>query len=333
MACISTLTDSPMKIVCPSCQTSYEIAVASLGAEGRQVRCVRCKEVWFATPAEDSAPAAEAAGLSAAAASAQYRRGAGVNADAGAGGAADDPWGQAGPADGDDLTVDPNLAARAADRSTVRFEEAPEAAPTPDAGAVGLDDPLAAHVAPPLAPAADEHAAPQEPAEDIETFAARRTRRERARNQRRSGRPSAATVLFALFAANAALIGWRTDVVRVLPQTASLFAAIGLPVNLRGLAFSDVTTVTEAHDGVTMLVVQGTITNVTKQPRDVPRIRLAMKNDAGAEVYSWTSLPTRTALAPGDSEPFQTRLASPPLDGHAVEVRFFNRRDLARGGR
>src|SRR5262249_30358968 len=102
----------------------------------------------------------------------------------------------------------------------------------------------------------------------------------------RSGRPSLVTVLFTLFAVNAALIGWRSDVVRAMPQTASLFAAIGLPVNLRGLAFSDITTTRETHDNVTVLLVQGTITNVSKQPRDVPRIRLAMKNAAGAEVYS-----------------------------------------------
>jgi predicted Zn finger-like uncharacterized protein len=315
-----------MLIVCPSCQTSYEVSAASLGTEGRSVRCVRCKEVWFASPAQDelgqpAAPAAGAAAMSAATASAQYRRGAGASAS----GTADDQWGQgdqanqAGQPAGDDWSVDANLAARAADRSAVRFEEAP----VPGA-AGGLD---AAYDAPPLAPAVDE------PSEDIETFAARRARRERLRNQRRSGRPSLATVLFALFAANAALIGWRTDVVRLMPQTASLFAAIGLPVNLRGLAFSDIATTTEAHDGVTMLLVQGTITNISKQPRDVPRIRLAMKNAAGAEVYSWTSLPTRSALAPGDSEPFQTRLASPPPEGNAVEVRFFLKRDLARGGR
>jgi predicted Zn finger-like uncharacterized protein len=320
---IPSLTDSPMKIVCPSCQTSYEVSAASLGAEGRQVRCVRCKEVWFATAADDPAPAAEA-GLSAAAA---YRRGAGAAADPGPG-AADD-WGLGAADQGDDdASVDPNLAARAADRQNVRFEDA-----LSDAGAAAFHDPLAAHDAPPLAPGADAPQAAGDPTDDIETFAARRAQRERARNQPRSGRPSLTTLLVLLVAINAALIGWRTDVVRVMPQTASLFAAIGLPVNLRGLVFSDVATVTEAHDGVTMLVVQGTITNITKQPRDVPRIRLAMKNGAGAEVYSWTSLPERTVLAPGDSEPFRTRLASPPPDGNAVEVRFFNKRDLTRGRR
>ena len=39
----------------------------------------------------------------------------------------------------------------------------------------------------------------------------------------------------ALAAMLAGLIGWRVEVVRFAPQTASLFAAIGLPVNLRGL--------------------------------------------------------------------------------------------------
>ena len=35
-------------------------------------------------------------------------------------------------------------------------------------------------------------------------------------------------------------LNWRAAVVRHFPQTASLFAAIGLPVNLRGLIFEGV---------------------------------------------------------------------------------------------
>jgi predicted Zn finger-like uncharacterized protein len=324
-----------MLIVCPNCQTSYEVSAVSLGAEGRSVRCVRCKEVWFATPAQEgadqpSAPAAPAAAaVSAASASAQYRRGAGAGiAEPDIGGR----WGDGDPADGDDPSIDANLAARAADRSTVHFEDPPPRRDSGDRG--GMDDAaLAAHVAPPLAPVADDAAtAPHDPSANIESFAARRARREAARRQGRNWRPSLATVIFTLLAINAVLIGWRSDVVRVMPQTASLFAAIGLPVNLRGLAFTDVTTTRETHDGVTVVLVQGTIANVSKQTREVPRIRLAMKNDAGAEVYAWTALPDRTVLAPGDTEPFQTQLASPPPEGQAVLVRFFNRHDIASGG-
>jgi predicted Zn finger-like uncharacterized protein len=318
--------DSSMRIVCPNCQTSYEVSAASLGAEGRQVRCVRCKDVWHATPVQDEVaePAVEAVGVSAAAASA-YLRGAGATAAAAPSPPADDPWAQAAAEmEAEDSAVDPNLAARAADRSAVRFDDPPAVAAEPPAG--DWDAAFTAHDAPPLAPA-------REPVENIESFAARRARREARRNQPRSLVPRPGTIIVILVAVLGALIGWRSDVVRAMPGTASLFAAIGLPVNLRGLALTDVTTTKEAHDGATILVVQGTITNISKQPRDVPRIRLAVKNDKGAVVYTWTSLPERTALAPGDSQPFQTRLASPPPDGRVVEVRFFMRRDIARGGR
>src|SRR5207244_1402250 len=37
-----------MLIVCPNCATSYRVEPSSLGATGRSVRCVRCRNVWFA---------------------------------------------------------------------------------------------------------------------------------------------------------------------------------------------------------------------------------------------------------------------------------------------
>ena len=40
-----------MLIVCPSCATSYDVELASLGPLGRQVRCSRCRTVWRAAPA------------------------------------------------------------------------------------------------------------------------------------------------------------------------------------------------------------------------------------------------------------------------------------------
>ena len=44
-----------MLIVCPSCATSYKIDPASVGANGRTVRCTRCQTAWFA-PAPPPAP-------------------------------------------------------------------------------------------------------------------------------------------------------------------------------------------------------------------------------------------------------------------------------------
>ena len=120
----------------------------------------------------------------------------------------------------------------------------------------------------------------------------------------------------------AALIAGRPGVVRLLPQTASLFAAIHLPVNLRGLEFSSVTSSQSIEQGIQVLLVEGKVVNVTHRALEIPRLRFAMRNRSGREVYAWTILPTSGTLAPDAALPFRTRLASPPEDGVDAAVRF-----------
>jgi hypothetical protein len=126
----------------------------------------------------------------------------------------------------------------------------------------------------------------------------------------------------------AALVSWRKDVVQVMPQLASFYASVGLPVNLRGLAFTGLSIGRDAQGGVPVLIVEGTIVNTVATPVEVPRLRFALRNAAGTEVYTWTAVPTQTVLEPGEKLPFRSRLASPPEDGHDVQVRFFARRDV-----
>ena len=129
----------------------------------------------------------------------------------------------------------------------------------------------------------------------------------------------------------AALIGWRGTIVKHAPQMASLYAAIGLPVNLRGLTFTEVKVSRDIHDGVAVLVVEGTIASTASKPVEVPRLRFAMRNEAGGEMYAWTAMPTREVLEPGETMPFRSRLASPPGEGRDVTVRFFTRLDAIAG--
>jgi predicted Zn finger-like uncharacterized protein len=184
--------------------------------------------------------------------------------------------------------------------------------------------------APPLVPAlAQEAGSAAATGPDIESVAARRARRGGTK-QRRSGRwPGLPTIILVLAGSIAALLNWRVPVVRFVPQTASLFSAVGLPVNLRGLNFDDVRTSVETRDGVSVVVVEGMIANQTRQPLEVPRLRFAVRNAGGYEVYAWTALPAEPVLAPGDRKPFRARLASPPADAQDIIVRFFNRRDVA----
>jgi len=293
-----------MLIVCPNCATTYDIALSALGADGRPVRCARCKKVWQASA--------------------------------------------------DDAVEEPAEASLAARQSLVpasATRSKPASAPTADDAEEGIADwnvsdtsedeaadPFAVVNAPSLVPSIDGNRATDGKtivpmADDIESIAGRLDRPVRPR--RRAARPwrklNLTTVIFILVAILAAAITWRTAMVRTFPQTASLFAALHLPVNLRGLEFEGVKSSEEFDQGVMVLVVDGKIVNVTSRVVEVPRLRLGVRNIGGQEVYAWTLLPTSSILSPGESLSFRTRLASPPSDTNDVVVRFFNRRDIATG--
>jgi len=323
-----------MLIVCPNCATSYDVDVASLRPDGRRVRCVRCRTVWHAELPHDeklmAAAEALAPGLAAAEAMAEA---AAVEAAFPAGPSTDQfdaaASGEAEPsAESTDPFVvpPPSDAAGSAEPPAAVGEPAVEVESPPIAPGEAEDD----H--PPIDVEPEPQAAPDpEPLEDIETIAARRypDKRKRLRwplSQLQSG-------ILALIVANAIVIGWRGDFVRAMPQTASFYAWLGMPVNVRGLDFENLDTATEQHEGVPILVIGGDIVNVTSKTVTVPHLRFAVRNAVRQEIYSWTAAPARALLPPGQGVAFHTRLASPPPDAHDVVVRFLNRNDFLTGAR
>jgi hypothetical protein len=162
--------------------------------------------------------------------------------------------------------------------------------------------------------------------EEVESLAARRQRLGTHRKRpRRSSRWTAAILVLVAF--NVALVGARNDLVRYVPQTASLFAAIGLPVNLRQLKFEKVRISKEAQDGINVLIVQGVIVSEASKPTEVPRLRFAVRNATGQEIYTWTALPTRSVLGPGERLEFRSQIPAPPTNATNVKVRFFTAQD------
>ena len=327
-----------MQITCPKCATSYRIAEAAVGENGRSVHCVRCDHIWRVEPIAAPTVAGSIEPDEAA-----------FRAELGKPDAVPsppvvptaEPLAPTSPMAGDTLDHPPvddqmvagTLISPAPELSSPGPVE--EAAET-SAPAALSDIPIPVEDAPPLVPAAGgDTQSPHAPQienqrEDIETVAARRARA--AAKRRRGGfRIPLSVAIAAMLVACAALIGLRKDVVRHAPQTASLYASIGLPVNLRGLEFTEVKIGNEIHDGVSVLVVEGAVVNRVAMPVDVPRLRFALRNASGAELYSWTAQPGQPVLEPGARLPFRSRLASPPAEGHDVQVRFFTRRDAVAG--
>jgi predicted Zn finger-like uncharacterized protein len=293
-----------MLIACPNCSTSYAIEPGYLGAAGRTVRCARCKTTWFA----DAQPAEVGAG--------------------------DGEIGTPEPPESPGV-IRPD---RGMGHGGSNLEPAPEDMAGFDYPAVdpaGAAMPVAAAIAdaPSLVPAleASEITAEAE-TDEIEDFAARRKRLQARRKQaRRSSRWTA--FILVLFAFNVALIGSRSEVVRIFPQTASLFSAIGLPVNLRNLKFENMRISKEAQEGVSSLVVEGAIVSISNKATEIPRLRFAARDSAGQEVYTWTALPSRSILGPGEKLDFRTRFASPSENAVDVMVRFSSAQDTAPGAK
>ena len=283
-----------MFIVCPHCTTSYAIDLTTLGATGRTVRCSRCKEIWLARP-ED---AVDTPAPMPAMAEAGY---------------------DAAPSDA--ATEWEMLAQDDADQHSPVIESPPLAAAWPDNGD-GSDQ--SDETATQAYDEPDSHE-PERPGlgKPLKRPSPSRSTRRPALNL-----PATTTVMGALAAA---LLFWRSDVVRFAPQTAAFYKMVGLDVNLRGTAFRDLKVTTETVDGKPVLVIEGMIVATGRKPVDLPRLRFSVRDAQGAEIYAWNAVLKQTVLNPGEQTAFKSRLASPPAEGRNIDIRFFSRRDIAAG--
>jgi predicted Zn finger-like uncharacterized protein len=287
-----------MHIVCPHCTTSYAINLATLGGAGRTVRCARCKEVWLARP-EDAIEPAEQPAMAEASQSARQRD---LTAE----------WSEAegGESDGHAPTVDsPSIAGDWQDEASSSGKEDWIALVRESASDDDLESPARGAW--------------------LASMLTRKPPRERSGIGRYfTSLPTACAAMGALVVA---LIVWRADVVRLLPQTAGFYKMTGLDVNLRGLAFKDVKVTTETVEGKPVLVIEGMIVGESKKTVDLPRLRFSVRDAQGAEIYAWNTVLEQTTLKPGDHAWFKSRLASPPAEGKSIDIRFFNKRDIAGG--
>ena len=291
-----------MHLICPHCTTSYAINPATLGTAGRTVRCSRCKETWLARP-EDAIEMADAMPATM------------PNPAQPAQSAANDA---------------------AADWEALAREEEGQDAPVVDSPSISAGWPAEGEGSQPGGDT-DWPSAARQDAEDhaevpITTHRQRLARLFRLPSLPRIpfmpsvGLPTACAAMGALILA---LMIWRADVVRLLPQTAVFYKMVGLEVNLRGLAFKDIKVSNETVDGKPVLVIEGTIVGESKKPVELPRLRFSVRDAQGAEIYAWNAVLEQPVLKPGERAYFKSRLASPPSEGRNIDVRFFNKRDLA----
>ena len=284
-------SDSSMHIVCPHCTTSYAVNPASFGEAGRTVRCARCKETWLATPENIAVTEVRVPVM--------------AEADEAAG------WNELSQADDTPSVESPSIASE--------LPESPEVIDPPqDSGgawtSLAQQDDAPHNDEPPLSTRASRFRPPHKPSFALRVPAVNLT-----------------TLCAAMAGMVLALVIWRVEIVRLLPQTATFYRLAGLDVNLRGLAFRDVKMSTETVGDKPVLVIEGMIVAQTRKPVELPRLRFSVRDAHDTEIYAWNAVLEQTSLKPGEKAWFRSRLASPPPEGSSIDVRFFNRQDIATG--
>ncbi len=273
---------STVVIECPKCGTRYQLAADALGPRGRKVSCAHCGETW---QAKAKAPK---------------------------------------PAAGEDALFD-EAAEQALDESFAAEEralaEAPNADPDDEARLRTIAE-IKAAIAP--KPQATEPQQP-DPASDrtrqkaFDKRQAALSRQSPLARARRVARLAGVSVLLALIVGAGA---FRAELVRLFPDLAGVYEALGLGVNIVGLEFRDVTTLVALRGGQNVMQVDGRIYSVASHGVVVPPVVVTLLDAAGAKLYEWSVLPQVRDLEPGEIVDFSAQLTSPPQGASRVRLTF-----------
>jgi hypothetical protein len=125
-----------------------------------------------------------------------------------------------------------------------------------------------------------------------------------------------------LLAGSMGAIGARESIVAAAPLTAGAYAAIGLPVNLRGLRIEDVRATLGEGAGKKILMVEGAVVNLRDGETAGLDLRIALRAADGRELYVWTTRAPKSRLARGERVRFTARLAAPPEGVEDALVKF-----------
>jgi predicted Zn finger-like uncharacterized protein len=118
----------------------------------------------------------------------------------------------------------------------------------------------------------------------------------------------------------------RDQIVERWPPAAKLYSMLGLGVEPAGagLELRKVTPSRTVENGQPALLIVGEVANVSSIARDVPKLKVVLRDKDERELQSWSFTATEERLLPGASVPFRTTLVSPNESATGVVVTFAN---------
>jgi predicted Zn finger-like uncharacterized protein len=132
-----------------------------------------------------------------------------------------------------------------------------------------------------------------------------------------------ALALVVILVAGGAVIA-KDSVLAAFPQTERFYAMVGLTsvATGAGLELRKVSWKRERADGVSVLLIEGEVANVSREVRQVPKIRGAILGQGDRELSYWLFPPPEPKLLPGEAVRFRTQLTNPPDGGERLTIDF-----------
>jgi predicted Zn finger-like uncharacterized protein len=115
---------------------------------------------------------------------------------------------------------------------------------------------------------------------------------------------------------------FREGVVRAWPPTASLYAAIGLPVNPTGLTVEDIRAEPSLEQGHATWAVTAIIRNVSDHEVTAPPLRISLLNAQGKVVAGQIATLDNARIPSGETRHFATSIFDPPFSAVSLGVDF-----------
>lgn len=176
---------------------------------------------------------------------------------------------------------------------------------------------------------ADEPAAEPEPerapalsGDDLpRAFRERITAQRRNKQALTAGAVWAAIGLGVIALLTAAILG-RNSIARAWPQSASAFAAVGLPVNVVGLVIEEQKAALGYEDGRPAVLVTGALRNVSGKPVTAPPLRITLLDGEDHNIGVKVSRISNAQVPAGETRTFAVRLQDPPESVANVEIGF-----------
>lgn len=131
-----------------------------------------------------------------------------------------------------------------------------------------------------------------------------------------------ASLLIFIAAISWAVVTYRQTIAELWPNAASFYAAIGMPVNVRGLAFENVSHTVDEEDGQRLLAITGKIVNIGQRELPIPQVKISLADSERHELYTWDFDVGVATLKPGETTDFVQRLTNPPATAVFIDVRF-----------